>query len=163
MLLAVTAFAAGLTISVALNVSASNSSSAGAEAPLSSNAPDFAPASAPAVAPGDEQGDGYFQLLRQFLGSDGRVGPMLANLTGFLQNNVQGMQEFARGLASKAGLGNGPMGGGEVSKIEGNKLTLKSGRVVSTTNITAFGDANGNLALSDLKVGDNYYTIFFPI
>ncbi len=164
-LLAFTAFAAGLTMSVVLNANAGNPGSAGVvasqpEAPSPTSTPEVKSGSSSESDNGRDYGNGFMQVISQFLDSNGSSSQsILAKLSNLFQGNGSDLQNFVQSFAGKLGLDSGPVTGGEISKIEGGKLTLKSGRVVTTTADTTFGDANATLNLSHFKVGDLVFVL----
>jgi len=145
-LLALTAFAAGLTMSVAFNAKASTPAVVETVASTSNTASDWAaPAAAPAAMGDDGEDFGF--------GSD--FGAMAMQ---FMGNFASPTDFFSQGISKS--LSAMPQTGGKISKIDGDKLTVAPGdRIINVTAQTAFGDANGTLNKSDLKVNDLVFAL----
>jgi len=128
LLLALTSFATGLTMSVVFNASASNTAS---------NTSAVLPAAA-----GDD-----LALMMNSDESDFDMQDMMMQVA----NAPDGFDFMAAPFAANSA----PATQGIISKIDGAKILLnKDSRTVNTNDQTTFGDANGTLKLSDLAVGD---------
>jgi hypothetical protein len=133
-LLALTAMAAGLTMSVVFNATASTpakETAAQVAAPTNSNVE----AAALDTSNGDE-----FDF----------------NSVDFMMGAQPGMDmQIAVPFGPGGPGGSGPETQGIVSKLDGDKILInKDSRTINTNASTKFGDANGDLTKADIKVGD---------
>jgi hypothetical protein len=145
-LLALTALAAGLTMSVVFSAQAQ-------EASVNGKVSEWA--SLPAQANADN-GDDDIEFNINFADLPD-MDQMLANMpdiTEFMANGPVTLQ-----VAGPLGGADAPEGQGVITKIDGNKLTLNNRRTVNVNDQTKYGDAKGDLKLSDFKVDDRVFVV----
>lgn len=130
-LLALTAMAIGLTMSVAFNAQASVPAATTPNAPVAQTSSEDFTLNSP-------------EDLMQFAPA------FMAQAPGFT----------GAMMAGPLGAANGPEAQGVITKIDGATLTLNNGRRnVVTSPTTKFGDANGEIKITDLKVNDRIFAL----
>ncbi len=149
-LLALTAMAAGLTMSVVFNATASTpakETAAQVSAPTNSSVQS-------AVALDDPEDFNFdFDTMDFMMGAQPGMNMQMGAQSGTNMQMAMPMVPFGPG-------GNGPETQGIVSKLDGDKILInKDSRTINTNASTKFGDANGDLTKADIKVGDRIMAI----
>lgn len=145
LLLALTAFAIGITMSVAFSANASAPTSTASKVEANTTGLDNW-AGAPAQNLDMPPSPSDMEDMADMMGDP-------ANF--MLDFAAMPEQFFSQTVTGTRSMGNSPTVAGTVSKLDGDKILLNKDRVTVNTNAqTVYGDANGTLNKGDIKVND---------